>query len=147
MPHAAARTGVPVGAAMSMPSWFRPPRGPNGDVTGAVHGLEIVEEPQPAVGSASRVPVWSSGRRVAGRSRPPSPCPLDPSDRAGQPVPLWTASWVPTCSHGLLDLLRAPAAGMFEPPIDAPLAVWPSKSEPQVARPTIPSTWSPDACW
>ena len=46
MPHAAARTGVPVGAAMSIPSWLRPQRGPKGDVTVPCTGLAIVDDPQ-----------------------------------------------------------------------------------------------------
>jgi len=42
-----------------MPSWLRPPRGPNGDVTVPCTGLEIVEELQdpPLVGAGVEVGV------------------------------------------------------------------------------------------
>ena len=35
---------MPVGAAMSMPSWLRPPLGPYGDVTVPLTGVEMVAE-------------------------------------------------------------------------------------------------------
>ncbi len=49
---------------MSIPSWFRPPRGPNGDVTVPCTGLEIVEEPHACPpGTGAGVEVVVSRRR------------------------------------------------------------------------------------
>src|SRR5215216_31202 len=46
LPHAAARTAVPLGAAMSMPSCWRPQRGPNSEVTVPLTGVAMVDDPQ-----------------------------------------------------------------------------------------------------
>jgi hypothetical protein len=92
----------------------------------------IVEEPQPVT-----VVVPGAGFATAV---------VDPPTVPDMPVSPWAASWVPACCTVCSTCARA-AAGMLAPPIDAPFAVWPSKSEPQVTSPTIPSTSSPFACW
>jgi hypothetical protein len=60
VPHWAARTGVPVGAAMSSPAWRWPGRlSPNVPVTVPLTGVWMAPEPQP-------VPVCATGVAATG---------------------------------------------------------------------------------
>src|SRR3954449_5767512 len=126
---------------MSIPSWFPPPRGPNGDVTGPLTGRMIVVEPQPLT---VVVPGAGAATGVV-PGLPVVPTPVLPPTVPDIPASPCAASRVPACST-LCCTCACAAAGMFEPPTAAPVAtpcVCPGNSEPQVARPTIPSTSSP----
>src|SRR5215218_8651992 len=98
VPHAAARTGVPVEAPMSRPSWFRPQRGPNSDVTGPLTGRTIVVEPQPRTvvvpGAGFDTGVVAPGVvPVVSTPVVPVVSPTVPE----KPAFPWAASWLPAC--------------------------------------------------
>src|SRR5689334_12288253 len=88
---------------MSIPSWFRPPRGPNGDVTGPLTGRMIVLEPQPltvvvpgagaATGVVPLVPVPVVPVPVV----PVPLVPVVPPTVPDIPALPWAASWLPAC--------------------------------------------------
>src|SRR5918999_3268745 len=67
---------VPVGAAMSIPAWWRPQRGPNSDVGVPLTGDTIVDEPQSPVtlftGNVRGAGLGVSGAAVSRRSSPPA---------------------------------------------------------------------------
>src|SRR5918992_6294421 len=90
LPQAAARTGVPVGAAMSTPSWLRPQRGPNSDVTVPLTGDDSVEPHAPLTGVTPSRPPPADGVSdwpPAGAS-PASPPPAGALVPVGAPVPV-----------------------------------------------------------
>src|SRR5512132_2027479 len=98
----------------------------------------IVEEPQPVTvvvpGAGFDTAVVLPGA-VVDVPVPLDPVPGDPPTVPDMPASPWAASRVPACCTVCATCARA-AAGMLAPPIDAPLAVWPSKSEPHVTSPT-----------
>ena len=149
LPHAAARTSVPLGAAMSMPSWLRPQRGPNSDVTVPLTGEVSVDphtpltgvvpsRPPPADGvsdwppagasSASPPPTFFAGARVSSGARLSSGA----SVLAGALV-----RTVPAEAAATVASARPPAESAFElwtSVAGRAIPAWASICRPTVAR-------------
>jgi hypothetical protein len=115
-------------------------------VTVPLTGDEIVAEPHACpVGGGAGVEVVLSGALVVVSGVPGEVVPGAASSAPPCTSPSAASSW-PARSN-LCSTCRFTSGGTFEPPIDAPLALWLSNSAPQVARPTIPSTSRPAERW
>ncbi len=130
---------------MSMPSWLRPPRGPYGELSVPLTGVEMVAELHEPLAGACVVGTvvlgWLVGVVAEGGVAFTCPPTVVPA-----PVSPCTASSVPACCS-VCSTCCVTCGETFDPPSDAPLAPACSNSEDHVLGPTMPSTSRPAESW